>query len=336
MSITFKCRDCGAEYRLQDELVGKRVKCKCGRSAVVPADESLPATTASFIEDELAATPSASSAESDATSNDGDYVVGDVDRLTYPVHEYLEEALRKRSEKEAKKFEPTAFPMFVGVFEYPWHVDTLSCWIPMSLLMLVAGGMQAFLFTYGVQLGMIGVRTVGVSAFIATVVALAYAGACSMSVIEETANGNATVEQWPSALQWKEWAWGFVFLLAMWIESAFFAFIPTFFLTPWTVLPTIALTFVIFPIVLLASSEADSWAPVSPTILGSLQHRPALWVVFYVEYFAVLAGWCVAVVLAAFAIGWWALLVICPLLAAVILIQSRLIGRLAWCIGKGR
>ena len=37
MSIVIKCPGCGKDYKLRDELGGKRVKCKCGHAMVVPA-----------------------------------------------------------------------------------------------------------------------------------------------------------------------------------------------------------------------------------------------------------------------------------------------------------
>jgi hypothetical protein len=264
----------------------------------------------------------------------GEKVADQQDRLSYPVHEYLEAALEKQREREAEKLKPTSLPLLIGVFEFPWHIQTIGAWIPMSLLLLVAGGMQACLFTFGVQAGLLGVRTIGVSAFIATVIALGYAAACCTTVIEETADGNVAIQEWPGALQWKDWAWNLVFMLVMLLESALIAFIPTFWIGLWTWIPTILLTLAVFPIVYLASSEEGAWAPTSVVIYRSLATRPLLWLAFYVEYFVVMFAWDIVTFVAILIMQWWALLVACPLLAAVMLIEARLLGRVAWCIGK--
>ena len=38
MPIAISCKDCGRDYRLKDELAGKKIKCKdCGATVAVPA-----------------------------------------------------------------------------------------------------------------------------------------------------------------------------------------------------------------------------------------------------------------------------------------------------------
>ena len=55
---------------------------------------------------------------------------------------------------------------------------------------------------------------------------------------------------------------------------------------------------------------------------------------FYGEYIGVLGVLSLVSLAALFLLQWFALLVVLPLLAAVVLIESRLMGRLAWCIAK--
>lgn len=256
------------------------------------------------------------------------------DRLRYPVQEYLEAAEAKFREREAEKLRPTRFPLAVGVFDFPWRLTTLGSWIPMSVMLTIAGGMLAFLFTYGVQAGLAGVRTVGVAAGVATVMALCYATACCVTVIQETANGTVSIEEWPAVLNWKEWAWGSVFAWTMLLESAALALLLTFWLGRWTWVPTIVLSVAIFPIVYLASSEAGMWVPCTARVLGGLTRRPLLWGLFLSEYIGVLVGSSVLCGAAIYVMHWWALLVCCPLIAAAMLIEARLIGRIAWCLSS--
>jgi hypothetical protein len=257
------------------------------------------------------------------------------EKLKYPVHDYLRAAQEKEKEKQRDdKPPPQHFPMVVGVFEFPWYLQSLGAWIPMSLMMLVAGGMMTYFVIYGLQMGGVGVRTVGVSACMAMVFAFAYSSACCLKVIEETGGGRNVIDDWPNALDWKEWAWGLVFMVVMLFESALIAFIPTVGFTPWTWWPFVVLTGLIFPFVLLSSLEADILAPVSKTVFESLAKNTIAWVVFYGCYIGVWIGWVVVSVVAMFVLKWGALLFSMPLFAAVLLIHARLLGRLAWCVGE--
>ena len=46
MSIVIQCAGCGKQYKLRDDLAGKRVKCKCGQAMVVPAAPAAPESNA--------------------------------------------------------------------------------------------------------------------------------------------------------------------------------------------------------------------------------------------------------------------------------------------------
>jgi len=269
------------------------------------------------------------------TNDDDLQLSAESETLKYPVQDYLQEAKLKHEEKQRDDSPPpTKLPMVVGVFEFPWYLQSLGAWIPMSLMMLVAGGMMAYFVVYGLQMGGVGVRTVGISACMATAFAFAYASACCLTVIEETGSGRNVIDEWPNALDWKEWAWGLVFMLIMLLESAFVAFIPTVGFTPWSWLPFVFLTIAIFPYVVLSSLEADTMVPVSKAVFQSLSKNTVAWLVFYGCYFGVWLVWLTVSIVAGFIVLWGAVLVSMPLFAAMLLIHARLLGRLAWCIGK--
>jgi hypothetical protein len=269
------------------------------------------------------------------TGDDDLQLSAESEKLKLPVHDYLRAAEEKYREKRREDTPPPAsLPMIVGVFEFPWYLQSLGAWLPMSLMMLVAGGMMAYFVTYGLQMGGVGVRTVGVSACMATVFAFAYASACCLKVIEQTGGGRNVIDDWPNALDWKEWAWGLVFMVVMLLESALIAFVPTVGFTPWTWIPFLVLTDLLFPFVLLSSLEADVLAPVSRTVFQSLAKNTLAWLVFYGGYIGVWFAWVLITVVAAFLFKWGALLISMPLFAAMLLIQARLLGRLAWCIGR--
>ncbi len=254
------------------------------------------------------------------------------DRHLYPVEKYLADATAQHDEVTAKNKTLPSLPMLVGVFDFPWRLTTLNCWIPMTLFMVLAGGMQAFLFTYGMQAGVIGVRAAAPPAFVATVAAFAYMAACAMKVIEDTSQGLVAIDDWPRILEWKEWSWGLVFLLVMMAEAGLVALPFTFWSAPLYWLPTILLALLVLPVVLLASLEADMWFPYSPDTFRTFQTRPLLWTIFYAEYLGLLIVTTVAMGVVALVLHWWSFLIIAPILASFCLIAARLLGRLAWCL----
>jgi hypothetical protein len=77
--------------------------------------------------------------------------------------------------------------------------------------------------------------------------------------------------------------------------------------------------------------EADSYLlPFSPPILRTLGYYPQGWLMFYLLTGAMFAAWVVAFDFG-FARGpYWTVLLSGPVLAAVMLIYSRLLGRVAW------
>ncbi len=42
MPIAVNCSQCGRSYQLRDELAGKKAKCKCGGTILIPAAPAAP------------------------------------------------------------------------------------------------------------------------------------------------------------------------------------------------------------------------------------------------------------------------------------------------------
>ena len=98
----------------------------------------------------------------------------------------------------------------------------------------------------------------------------------------------------------------------------------------------VAGTFVLFPIILLSSMEADSIWPLSlPTWRSLITAWPG-WAVFYAVSALMALGLAIAVAAAIAALGKLGPLVFCPIAAAALFSYARLLGRLAWFIRHAR
>jgi hypothetical protein len=169
-----------------------------------------------------------------------------------------------------------------------------------------------------------------------TILALSYASACCLHVIECTANGADSIDTWP-ATDWREWVWSLICVLYVFMICALAGYAVRLMTLPVvdTWLPTELTIFLLFPFVLLSSLAADSrWWPYAPTILKSMRVVPVSWLVFYGFVIALCGGWLAIFVVGILMNPWGAMMVVMPLLAAVMLICARLLGRLAWCLGQ--
>jgi DNA-directed RNA polymerase subunit RPC12/RpoP len=236
--------------------------------------------------------------------------------------------------------EPPAWTFFSGVFDFPWRPDTISRWVWMSLGLLVVGLLGAYVESLAVAAFTEGDRAKGITLvfFLLPLIWLtfwtfSYTAACCIPVIMDTGNGNDRISAWPEA-NWREWMLqlmhvGFVVLVVEMVAMAVGRGTAGLFGSVWP--GNLLMFFVVFPIVLLSSLEADSpWVPLSGPIMKSLVSHWWAWGVFYA-----LAGALGAIWLGLFLAGvawspYLTMLVAAPLLAAMLLIDARLLGRVAW------
>ena len=225
---------------------------------------------------------------------------------------------------------PPQWTFFSGVFLLPWRKDAVARWVYLSLgftaiicIGLVVKSLPSPLVAVFFLLPIIWIGFLTFS----------YAAACGLCVLEATAGGLDRIEGWPEP-NWKEWMAHLMYV--GWIGAiplgvsyglgmlAKINGIPLILSMP-------AAFFVIYPISLMSALEANSiWVPLTTSIMGSLVKWWWCWLMFYL--LSGLMAWGLVAV-AVFAVGSSndvVFVALGPLLAAAVLIYSRLVGRLGW------
>jgi hypothetical protein len=163
-----------------------------------------------------------------------------------------------------------------------------------------------------------------------------------LAIVQDTAAGSEQIEDWPDFL-FIDWA-GQAFYV---FNALAFALLPGFLLASaieaagpirWVALPISFALF--FPVVLLSQLDGDSpFSILTPRVLRSLYKAPGAWLAFYAVSSAVLTA---AVAVGAGIVllgtrvalfawhGFVAALLLGVLATAALMLEARLIGRLAW------
>jgi hypothetical protein len=237
---------------------------------------------------------------------------------------------------------PPRWTFFSGVFSFPWSPGALPRWAYLSCGCIAVGAVGVM--TASVASQMSGYSGVTLAFFALpqiwlTLWTLSFAAACCLRILEDTAAGNNHVREWPEP-NWREWAAQFIYVGYLGLIAACLGYG-----VGWATsdlggpgrLVGLLAGLSLWPILLLSSLEADNiWAPISGPVLRSLFSEWWAWLLFYGESL-VLMGAYVGLLLAG--LRWQPLLAILitgPLLAALFLIEARLLGRLAWRISQDR
>jgi hypothetical protein len=242
---------------------------------------------------------------------------------------------------------PPAWPLWRGVYSYPWRVENLKSWIALG----VGLTLFAFLATIFYQMifvakimsqegfhpeAALAVLTVPGMAILGILVAL-YASAQFRAILQDTASGNETHDQPELVTDW----FGSFFHLGY---IGFFTLIPsvmagaaaaTLLESGWGWSVAAGLTFLLFPVFLLSSMAANtSLAILNGNVLRSTFRKAWLLPVLFLASSA-LAAACLGLVyltlttsnfLIALATGFaW---------SACLIIYARLLGRVAWVLSQ--
>ncbi|MGA2796213.1 MAG: hypothetical protein ABSE63_01410 [Thermoguttaceae bacterium] len=254
------------------------------------------------------------------------------------VPAFVEKAMRAVEEKHiAAAKEPTPrpprWPMLSGIFLYPFYLSTLGSWMFISAGLMVFGWLLMFWIEYG-AMDTSTAYYLGLPTCTAGVLAFGYAASCLFSIIEGTSNGWDSFEVSPG-IEWKEWIWSFLHISALLAQAGVVGYALELVCSTDSWLPMAVGTLAVFPLVLLGALAADgAWAPLAiGKTLQSLFLAGWAWGLFYLETTPMIAGWTWLVKTQLAGQGaWLAPLYAGPLLATIILIYARLIGRLAGCI----
>jgi LSD1 subclass zinc finger protein len=325
--VVVSCPTCHERMRATAAERPRKIRCLyCAAPVTVPARAAV-------------ANWSVKSIQPEAADKLGEYGIGAIPESPKLRTNLMDRLAEFRTEKPIP---PPRWTFFSGVFSFPWRQETFFRWGGMTLgftsLILIAG----FVAGGGAGTGVAGIGVVALGFFILPAIwiaifTLAYSADCFLCVVESTAHGMDRIESWPEG-GWKEWApkllyvaWaGAVPILvsAGIARAAEIGGVPF-----WPVM--LGLLYLMYPVALLSALEANSiWVPITGPIFSSLFLLCWGWFLFYV-----LTGLLAAAVLAVLYYGLSrfdvvAVMPVGPLLAASILIYARLLGRLAWKIGR--
>ncbi len=230
---------------------------------------------------------------------------------------------------------PPRWPMFSGVFTFPWYLQTLTCWMAISVGLIVIFYMLGLMLGPGQRLGLAAARYFIPCITVTVVLTFSYASVCCLKVIEGTSYGLDSIDCAPD-VGCKEWVYSYAYMtcqLALAVMAGGSLRLLTF-LGEWA--PVLPGAFVAFPIILLGSLAADNaWLPLAIwPVLRSLRPLWRQWALFYVETAGLIVAWMLVSFAGLSVSPWLVPLYSAPLFAAVMLIYAGLIGRLASCISE--
>jgi hypothetical protein len=219
------------------------------------------------------------------------------------------------------------------VFGYPWRGVNLARWAAMSFglsiaLTLGAKAIEALGLLEG---NLTGVSLMGLFIAIAAIgmmiLAMSYSITSCLAAIQDTADGH-DLPQDNTFPEWDQWLYTLLSWVMVGAAAAAVGFPLSLAIGPMA----FAISFLLlFPILLLSAMEADSFImPFSPPVLRSLGYYAHGWLMFYLVSIGLIT-------LVAYGFDYayrespvTTLLLSGPVLAALLLIYARLIGRLAW------
>jgi predicted Zn finger-like uncharacterized protein len=351
------CPKCGNRLRVLADQIGTTVRCpKCNATFVIgrPGDEAKPAATPPEAEGEddayepiiplvrhsIAPEEPVETLVPDEARDvvyDTDWSTADEIEAEPPAvrplveDQKFEDAARARGLiRDERVLPPPRWTFFSGVFGYPWRGVNLARWTAMAFGLGVAGMMMHAALEW---LGFIGGSAnpifgifMAVFAVLVTLASLSFATASCQVAIQDTADGHdapqeAPLDGWVLNLL----AWAFLMGAAMVIGyPAALAVGPVAFL---------AAGVLVFPILLLSALECDSYLlPFSLPVLRTLGRNLFTWLTYYLLTTLMLAAWIVAFDYSYPAAPYATIFFSGMVLATIMLIWARLLGRLAWRI----
>jgi predicted RNA-binding Zn-ribbon protein involved in translation (DUF1610 family) len=255
-------------------------------------------------------------------------------RLTSAEPDYLSVADARGLVRHEVAPDPPKWTFFSGVFTFPWRGANIVRWaamsVGMSMTFVLAWQTAKMLGLFG---GLSPDAVMGIPLSMVTIAlalaTFALSAVCLIAAIQDTADGHHDPQE-GSMPDLNQWLFTFISVATLFALAAAlgtpFSFIPE-------VGPAACLVsgMLVFPILLLSAMEADSFfVPYSPVILATLRYYWHGWLAFYLIVGAMLGLWIFGfdalVSEAPFAV----LVLSGPVLAAMLLVYGRLLGRLAW------
>ncbi len=244
---------------------------------------------------------------------------------------------------------PPRWPLFSGVFDFPWRRGSLEKWIWLSIGAMLIAEMELFGWSMGSRIGYgAGIGAAGPAVLsmllqlLAGCLGVCWAGVFIinlLAILGDTAAGADEVGHWPEAAAFVDWVGSTFFVINSLALSVMAGQGLGWLLRQAQVngvYVMVSVPVVLFPLLLLSMLEANSpVVPISKLVCGSLRRKWREWIGFYLETILLLA------VVGASAIATMLLgnlFLAIPMLAvtavATLMIYFRLLGRLAWCCAR--
>ncbi len=230
---------------------------------------------------------------------------------------------------------PPEWTFFSGVTDFLIRPEVAIRWVYSSLGVCVMGWLIAmclhFYATFPMALPFFVLPLIWI-----TIMALSYLAANNMAILLETAGGNDKVDGWPEP-DFRDQATDLIYLSFIAIVAGVCSFFISGFLGiliggGWKL--SLAVLFLLYPIILLSTLEANSpFVPLSLPILRSLKTVHWAWGVFYALAGGLLLVWFWPLFWLREQSGWmqfFGMIFLAPLIAGWGLLYGRLLGRLAW------
>lgn len=316
--VLMLCRICDARLHPQVRDERYQIRCPdCHELIDVPAKKDIPAPPRRTLK----------------TEPIGVYVAGTAHARPQLETSYLEVQAEIRREADDP---PPRWTFFSGVFSFPWSEGVLPRWGFLAvgytaLLLLLAwiASMASQVSGYaGVTIAFLALPAIWIGLW-----TFSYSAACCLPVLTDTAAGMNRITNWPDPV-WKEWMADLIyaaFIAALAIAVGYGVGKLSDLLGGGFWIACVATSFLLFPVFLLSSLEADSaFVPLSGPILRSLVSLWWGWLLFYLFSAMLVGGSSALPLIGARSFPWLAAFFAGPLTAAVLLILARLLGRLAW------
>jgi DNA-directed RNA polymerase subunit RPC12/RpoP len=271
----------------------------------------------------------------------GKYAMGEAPKRVEPEFHYLT-VDRVREPEPDPLAPPETGWFFRGVFTFPWWPGAWARWTILSLLLVPAlfmTGVVLLLAGGSVNQGMTAVPYLMLPLMWLWVWALSYAAGAFVAIVQDTGSSNDEVTSWSEG-DWRERVGTMLYVglhlgLSLAAASAIGWPVGVFTEPLWGAVATGLAANLLFPLFMLSSMEADTLlTPYSPVMFGSLLKTPGGWLIVYIESLLSLALACVLMGAGMYFVPVLTIFLAAPLLAAVIFIEARLYGRLAWHIGQ--
>jgi predicted Zn finger-like uncharacterized protein len=353
------CPRCGNRLRLRADQIGTEVKCpKCQSTFMVGRPGSQRATTSSgsspeddAYEPEIPLVPSSIVPPEEmidvgptavtqpsyaADWSTADELEAEAPHQRPPVElDHLAVAKAQGILRTRTVVETPKWTFFSGVFAYLWQGVNLTHWIAMSFGLSVSGILS---LTTAQYLGLGGggltnLAAMGVPLMMLTIglalATLAYCVASCLAVIQETADGH-NEPQASSMAEWNEWIFLLLSVVSLWAASCALGY-PLSMVEAIGPAAFLVCGFFVFPVLLLSALESESFfMPFSPPVLATLVRYWQVWLMFYLLTISTFAGWCFAMDWGIAQAPYMTVLLNGPVLAAMMLLDARWLGRLVW------